>query len=335
MRPDSRPAFSPYAAITVGILAVSTASIFIRYAQEDVPSLVIAMYRLTLATVFIAPAALHGYRQAMGLLSRREHLLIGLSGLFLALHFASWISSLEYTSVASSVVLVTTTPLWVALLSPLVLGERLTRRAVAGLLLALAGGILIGLSDACRMEAGALVCLGESGSEAGGALWGNFLALVGAWMAAGYLLVGRKVRTRLPVVPYVFLVYGVAAVFLIFLVIFSYGWQQARGLPAPEDLGQLFFGYPPQAYLWLVLLAAVPQLVGHSIFNWALAYLPASIVAVTLLGEPVGSTLLAYFLLAETPAAPKLIGAILILTGIVLAAQIDPGSPQTGDPAPG
>ncbi len=329
MQPDPRPRVSPYAAIVVGILAVSTASIFVRYAQEDVPSLVIAMYRLSLATLFLAPAALFGDRQVLRALGRDDLKLISLSGVFLAFHFAAWITSLQFTSVASSVVLVTTTPLWVALVSPLVLGERLTRRAATGMFLALAGGIIIGLSDACRMEAGGLVCLSTNDLANGGALWGNFLALVGAWMAAGYLLVGRKVRAKLPLIPYVFLVYGVAALVLVGLVLASYAWLHTRGLAAGMTVRDVFFGYPLQAFVWLVLLAAVPQLLGHSIFNWALAYLPATFVAVTLLGEPVGSTILAYFLLEEAPTAPKMIGAILILAGILLATQPVRSSPPT------
>ena len=306
MNNPEHPRTSPYIAILFGILAVSTASIFIRYAQEDVPSLVIAAYRLGIAAVLLAVPAWMQHRSEIRRLNRRDLALLVLSGIFLALHFATWITSLETTTVVNSVVLVTTTPLWVALLSPLLLHESIGWRAVAGLLVALAGGALIALSSACRLSAAGLSCAGLDELIQGGSFWGNFLALMGAWMAAGYLIVGRSLRSKLALIPYIFLVYGTAAAFLIVLVLF-------RGLP--------FVGYPHQAYLWMLLLAVFPQLIGHSIFNWALAYLPASFVAVTLLGEPIGSSILAFFLLGEQPTVLNLIGAILILIGIVLVSR--------------
>lgn len=294
-----------YLAIAGGILAVSTAAIFIRYAQKDVPSLVIAAVRLTLASLVLAPIALSRHRRELSGLSRRELGLGLLSGFFLALHFATWISSLEFTSVASSVVLVSTTPLWVALFSPLVLKESITRPTVLGLLLALLGGTVVGLSDTCQWQNG-LVCPPFSAFVQGQGMWGNFLALAGAWMGAGYLLIGRRLRARMSLIPYIFVVYGMAALALVLIML---------------GAGQTPFGYPPITYLWMLLLALVPQLLGHSTFNWALRYLPASFVAVTLLGEPIGSTVLAFFLLRETPSALEIIGGVLILTGIYFASR--------------
>jgi drug/metabolite transporter (DMT)-like permease len=298
-----KPPVPPYLAIFFGILAVSTAAIFIRFAQEDVPSLVVAAYRLSISTLILIPFAWRR-RSELRSLQRRDLLATGLAGSFLALHFATWISSLELTSVASSVVLVTTTPLWVALFSPLILKEALSRRAGLGMIIALAGGVIVGVSDSCLHEAGGFACPPLQELMGGNAFTGNFLALSGAWMAAGYLIVGRRVRSKLSLVTYISLVYGSAAVILVSMAIAG-GYQ----------LG----GYPAQAFMWLAMLAIFPQLVGHSIFNWALAYMPASYVAVTLLGEPVGSTILAYFLLAETPTGGKLLGGLLILTGIALA----------------
>lgn len=294
-----------YLAVTGGVLAVSTAAIFIRYAQRDVPSLVIAAVRLTLASLILAPIALTRHREELARLSRRELGLGLLSGFFLALHFATWISSLEFTTVASSVVLVSTTPLWVAILSPLVLKESISRVAVAGLILALIGGSVVGLSDTCQINNG-LICPPLAEFARGQGLWGNFLALAGAWMGAGYLLIGRRLRTSMSLIPYIFMVYGMAAIVLIVIM----------GMA-----GQSPLGYPPITYLWMLLLALVPQLLGHSTFNWALRYLPASFVAVTLLGEPIGSTLLAFFILREAPSALEIIGGILILAGIYLASQ--------------
>ena len=293
--------------LLAGISAASTAAIFIRFAQhEGAPSIVIAAARLTIASLILAPLALTRYRSDLRCLSRREWVLALLSGLFLALHFATWITSLEYTTVASSVVLVTTTPLWVAILAPLVLRERLGTTAVVGLILALTGGVIVGLSDACAWQAGTLSCPPLRTFFGGTAFLGDFLALAGAWMAAGYMLVGRKLRAKTELVPYIFVVYGMAAVVLIVIML---------------GMGESPLGLPPPVYLWFALLALVPQLFGHSFFNWALKYLPASFVSITLLGEPVGSTVLAYFIFQEQPGWVKIGGAALIMAGIWLAAR--------------
>lgn len=328
----------PYLSLAFGILAVSTAAIFIRLAQSSAPSLVIAAYRLTLATILLAPIALVRYLPQLRRLRGREQALALFSGIFLALHFASWITSLEYTSVASSVVLVTTTPLWVALLAPITLKEPLSRRVLAGMILALLGGMLVGVSDACTWGEGGLVCPSFSTMVQGRAFIGNVLALVGAWMAAAYLLIGRRLRSEMALVPYIFVVYAMASVVLVLLVA---GWQiaeilQSGGLAMGEAVAALravFFDYPPQTYLWFLLLALVPQLIGHSTFNWALRYLSAAYVSITLLGEPIGSTILAYFFLQEAPGAFKVIGAILILVGIFIASQSESKNAPLPSPA--
>lgn len=313
MRSHPPSTFSPALALPLGILAVSTAAIFIRFAQADAPSLVIAAYRLSLAALFLLPIAVFRYRHIIRSLSRRDLGLALLSGLFLAVHFAAWITSLEYTSVASSVVLVTTTPLWVALLSPFTVKEPLARGAAMGMALALCGGAIVGLSDTCTLTGGRLLCpeLGEL--VRGEAFLGDGLALTGAVMAAAYLIIGRKLRVGLPVVPYITLVYGMAGIAL-----------TVTALAA----GQSLVGYPAPVYGWFFLLAVVPQLVGHTIFNWALGFVSAALVSVSLLGEPVGSTILAYFLLGEAPSGAKIFGAILILSGIYLASRAEIGQGQ-------
>jgi drug/metabolite transporter (DMT)-like permease len=300
------PPVPPLLVLMIGILAVSTASIFIRYAQEQAPSLVIAAYRLTLATLVLAPIALTRHKEELRSLTRKELLLALVSGIFLALHFASWITSLEYTTVANSVVLVTTTPLWVALLAPVTIKEPLSRIILVGMCFALAGGIIIGLSDACTWSWFALVCPPFTDFVRGSGFLGDILALTGAMMAAAYLLIGRSLRGKMTLIPYIFLVYGMAALILL-LIMFT--------------AGQKPFGYPPQTFLWFFLLALVPQLLGHSTFNWALRYITAAYVSISLLGEPIGSTILAYFLLQETPSALKIFGAILILAGIYIASK--------------
>ncbi len=305
MQPQRLRLLLPFS-LLIAILAVSTASIFIRFAQANgTPSLVIAALRLTFAALLLAPLALTRHRAELAALSRRQVTLGVVSGLFLAVHFATWISSLEYTSVASSVVFVSTGPLWVALLSPMLLNERLTRAAIVGLGLAILGGAAIGLSDACVIQNG-VQCPELGQILQGRAMWGNFLALAGAWAVTGYLIIGRKLRAGMSLVPYIFLVYGMAAAALILIMLAA---------------GQSPLGYVPKTYGWIFLLAAVPQLIGHSTYNWALRYLPAAFVAVTTLGEPIGSAVLAYFILKEAPTAATIFGGMLILLGIYLASR--------------
>jgi len=287
----------------IAILAVSTASIFVRFAQLEAPSIVIAALRLGFAVVAITPFAIIRYCSELRALTRHELLLGTLSGGCLAIHFAAWITSLEYTSIVSSVVLVSTGPLWVALLSPLFLRDALTMPVLIGLLLALLGGVIIALGDSCQIDHG-LVCPSFSGFLRGEALLGNFLALVGAWALAGYLMIGRKLRSGMSLVPYIFVVYGVAAAAL-FAAMFASGQSPA--------------GFSGMTYLWILLLALIPQLIGHSTFNWILRYLPATLVAIITLGEPIGSAVLAYFILKELPASLTLFGGIFILVGIYVS----------------
>ena len=294
-------------ALSTAVLAISTSSILIRFAQADAPSLVIAGVRLAFATLLLAPLALTRYRSELQGFTRKEIALGALAGLFLAVHFATWTSSLEYTSVASSVVFVSTGPLWVAILSPLLLDERLEGAAVVGLLIAIVGGMLIGLADACTWDS-ELRCPELGHILQGRAVWGNFLALAGAWTVSGYLIIGRKLRTARDVslIPYILLVYGTAAIALLGILFV------AGGSP---------FGYPARAYGWMFLLAAFPQLMGHSTYNWALRYVPATLVAVITLIEPITSAILAYFILRETPSLGVVAGGLLILAGIFLASR--------------
>jgi len=158
----------------------------------------------------------------------------------------------------------------------------------------------------CSIQAGRLLCPSLFEFVRGEAFIGDLLALTGALMAAGYLLIGRRLRVGISLVPYIFVVYGIAAIVLTILMFAS---------------GQSAFGYAPQTYIWLILLALVPQILGHSSFNWALGYLSAAFVSITLLGEPIGSAVLAYILLDETPTILKIFGAILILAGIFIASR--------------
>jgi drug/metabolite transporter (DMT)-like permease len=289
--------------LIVGIFAVSTASILIRFArQTGVPALVVAAYRLTFATILLSPIILRRYTAELGQLTRRDWAAAIFSGAFLALHFATWISSLDYTTVTSSVVLVSTSPIWVALASWLLLRERLSRPIVAGLVVTVAGGLIVGLSDSSG--------LAVSGVQ----LWGDALALAGAWFVAGYLIIGRYLRHRMSLIAYIFIVYGTAAVFLIGLAVASGGSLIADPAGA---------AYPPIAFVWLILLAVLPQLLGHSSYNYALRYLPTTYVAVVALAEPIGTSILAFLLLHEMPPPLTIVGAAIILIGIGIASVPD------------
>ncbi len=293
-------ALAPRLALALGIVAVSSGSLFVRRAQADAPSLAIAAFRLLLATLILLPLAWLRHRSLLRRLAAADWGWLLGSGACLAVHFATWITSLEYTSVASSVALVSTSPLWVALIAWLAWREPLTPRLGAGLALSLAGSALISLAEA-RAAISARPFLG------------NILALAGALAVSGYWLIGRRLRRRLPLVPYVTAVYGTAAALLM-----------AAALLLRQRLG----GFAPATYGWLLMLALLPQLLGHSSFNWALGQLPASYVAIATLGEPIGAAILAYAFLGETPTRLKLLAAAMVLAGIYLAL-----SRRTGEAA--
>ncbi|MFN2148596.1 MAG: DMT family transporter [Anaerolineales bacterium] len=303
--PEPPTRSNPVVILTLGILAASTSSILVRYAQREAPSLVIAAYRLLLATLILLPINAVRHRRLQGVSSRRELWLVLISGTLLAVHFATWISSLEYTSVASSVVLVQTSPLFVALLSPLLLQERPRPQAWTGLLIATIGGVLIAGADVC--SAGSIVeCIKNQAGANSPVILGDGLALAGGISGAGYLMAGRRLRSRMDLLPYITWVYGTAAAALLVLV-------GILRLP----LG----GYRPQTFLLFLLLALFPQLLAHSSYNWALRYLPAALVSISLLGEPIAASLLALLLLSEVPPLPRIIGAALVLSGIILALR--------------
>jgi len=290
------------AVLAAGVLVVSTASILIRWLQSaGVPSLSIAAWRLALAALLLAPVVLARHRAALARLGAREWLLALIAGAFLAVHFATWILSLEHTSVASSVALVTTNPIWIGIASWLLFRERLGGLMVLAIALAIAGSAIVFLADGAQAAPG-----GAAPALHGGPVLGNALALVGSLTICGYLLIGRGLRRSMALVPYVGVVYAAAAVCL---VVFA--------LAAGAPLG----GFERASWLMLFALAIGPQLLGHSSFNWALKYLSATLIALAILGEPVGSTLLAWWLLDEPVGAVKLGGMALLLAGIFLAAR--------------
>ncbi len=291
----------PFLVLAAAVAIVSTASILIRFAQaQGADSAVIAAGRLTIAALVLAPVAWSRAGSEMLRLSRRDLGLCALSGLFLALHFWTWIASLEYTSVASSTALVTTNPVWVALASAWFLREQPRRDQVAGIALALAGTALIFAAGSPSVRSGTAPLLG------------NTLALAGALAASGYLLLGRGLRAQVGLLAYVWLAYSFAAIFLVIAVV-------VRG----ENVDTV----PGSAWLLILALALGPQLLGHTAFNWALRKLSATFVAVSILGEPIGSALLAWWLLGETFTPLLLCGFIVLLIGIFAAAHGERSQP--------
>jgi len=287
--------------LSVAILSVSTAAIFIRFAQETISSIAIASYRLILASLILFPFTIKKAYKEMKDLNSRSIGLIVISGLLLALHFASWIISLEFTNVISSVVLVTTTPIWVTAISPWLIKERVPRKFFLGLVLASFGMVLIsfgnsGLSSNWKIN--------EMFFKDELVIQGNLLALLGAFCAAGYIVIGRILRKQLSTGSYALSIYSIAG---IALVVFAVVLQEQS---MKIDLAEL---------KWLILLALLPQVIGHSLINWSLGIVPAYYVAIFLLGEPIGSTILAIFILKEIPSISEVISAGIILLGIFIA----------------
>jgi drug/metabolite transporter (DMT)-like permease len=297
---------SPGLAMIGSVLAASTGAIFIRLAQNEAPSLVIAAFRLGVAALILAPFAFLRNRDEFKMLTRRQLVLVLLSGIFLAFHFGSWITSLEYTSVTSSVVLVSMSPLIVALLSTFLLREPLSILAWVGLFLALTGSVIVALNDGVHVANGVITLPDVRVFLQDSSFLGNLLAFSGAVFIAGYLIIGRKLRASYSLATYATLVFGVAACVLLIAALLS---------------GQRLTGYSASTYFWLLALAVIPQIFGHAVFNWALGFLSASFVSIALLGEPIGASVIAFFILNETPSILEVVGGGLILIGIYLASE--------------
>ena len=288
-----------YAVLIASVLMVSSAAIMIRFAQiEGVSSLAIAAWRLGTASAILVTIVFSRAktRTEFVAINAQDALLAGVSGLFLAAHFASWISSLQYTSVASSTALVTTNPIWIALFSWLVFREKLGRWLLLGIAAAILGSVLIFASDA-RIDTAAI---GTNPPL------GNVLALVGSLTVCGYLLIGRRLRKTMSLMPYIALTYSSAAA-----VLLAMAWVS----------GDPLVGYSSTAWLCLLGLGLGPQLLGHSGINWSLKHIPATFIAVVILGEPIGSSLMAWWIFGEQFAPLQLVGFSVLLAGIYFASR--------------
>lgn len=297
-------AWHTYGALLLGIGAVSMSAIFIRLAQaESVASLLIAASRLGIAALVLMPITLRRHRADLRRLRQRDLLLIGMSGLFLALHFILWITSLEYTTVLISTVLVTTSPLWSAILERIFLRARLARLVLVGLAVAIVGGVLISLpGDGTDISLGSDPPLGIA------------LALAGALAVSIYFVIGRGVRQHLPLLPYIWLVYSAAAIIAFTIVLVT---------ATPVT------GYSGEGYLWLLATGLIPQLIGHSAFNYVLGQLSATFVGIATQSEPIFSAILAFLVFNEIPQLPQIVGSAVILVGVIIATIGQSRPPQT------
>jgi drug/metabolite transporter (DMT)-like permease len=287
--------------LAVAVVAVSTSAILVRWSTA--PSVVKAFYRVVFTTALLLPWALGNYRGEFRQIRGRDLLVATLTGVALALHFVSWFESLRHTSVAASVTLVQSQPLFVAVGAWALLDERLTKRMLVGIGVALVGAAAMSLGDPLLA---ALGLINDGGGLSGTSTYGNLLALVGAVMAAAYVLAGRSLRQRISLVPYVVVVYLACSAVLLAIAV-------GQGAPLVD--------YPRREWLLFLGMAIGPGIFGHTVINWALAHLESGSVSVSLLGEPVGSTLLAVLLLpGEIPTPTTVVGGTVVLFGIYLTA---------------
>ncbi|HZD81140.1 MAG TPA: DMT family transporter [Actinomycetota bacterium] len=282
--------------LALGVVAVSFSAIFIRWAAA--PALAVAFYRNAMAAAVLLPIALARHREEFRRLSRRDWAIALSAGGLLALHFGLWIPSLSYTTVAASTVLVTSQPVWVA-----VMGRGMGESASGATL----GGIALSMLGVAIISGGDLGLSGRAGL-------GDLLALLAAVAAAGYFLSGRTLRARLSLLTYVGIVYTTCSVLLA-------ATMAVAGTP--------FSGFSLRVWGLFALMALVPQFLGHTVFNYLLAHLRATVVAVAVTGEPVGATLLAFVILGEVPRWTAFAGGAVILAGIYVTL-----SAQTRRPAP-
>lgn len=283
----NKPPFNPYLAIVIGVLSVSTAAVFVKLAATA-PASIIAQYRLLFAVLLMAPFVLTKHRKEFKSITKRDWILSIAAGVFLAFHFILWFESLNYTSVASSVVLVTLQPIFAFIGTFLFFKERFTVGAILSMLIAITGSVVISWGDF---------------QISGLALLGDILALLGAIMVTGYFLLGQTVRKRLSLMTYTFVVYGISTITLLFYNVI---------------LQNPFFGYPSQYWMIFLALAIIPTFLGHTLFNWSLKWLSTSTISMSIVFEPVGASILAYVILGETISWTQWLGGMIVIVGLSL-----------------
>lgn len=280
------PKLNPYLAVAVGVVAVSTSAILVKVSSA--PSGVIAFYRLFFSVLLMLPVFLIKYVSELRLITMRDWMFSGIAGIFLAFHFILWFESLNYTSVASSTVLVTLQPLFAFIGAYFFFKERVSLKAILSGIIAIGGSVIISWGDF---------------KVSGSALFGDFLAIVACALVTVYLLFGQTVRKRMSLITYTFIVYSISSITLFFYVI---------------AVDESFYPYPVSDWVYFILLALIPTLLGHTLFNWSIKWISASVISMAILFEPVGATLLAFYLLGEKVMLTQVIGGLIVIAGITL-----------------
>lgn len=276
--------YKPYIAIVIGVVAISYSAILVRYSSAD--SGVMAFYRLLFSSVILLPLFLRGPIKELAYINFREWGLSAISGIFLAFHFILWFESLRYTSVASSTVLVTMQPLFAFVGAFFLFKERVTAGVLISIVMALSGSIIIGAGDFTAKDK---------------ALYGDMLALLSCALITAYFLIGQVLRRKLGLTAYTFTVYSISAA-----VLGIYVWIK----------GESFGPYPAGEWGIFLLLAVIPTLFGHSLLNWALGWVSSTTISMAILFEPVGASVLAYYLFHEQISITQALGSLLILAGL-------------------
>ncbi|MGM9966073.1 DMT family transporter [uncultured Rummeliibacillus sp.] len=281
-----KPKVHPLIAILIGVFSVSTSAILVKLADAD--SGVIAFYRMLFSVLIMAPAFLTHYKNEVLNIQKRDWLFSIIAGVFLAFHFILWFESLHYTSIASSTVLVTLQPLFAIGGTYFFFKEPIVFKTIISGLIAIAGSVLISWGD---FKVGGL------------AFYGDMLALIACALVTGYMLFGQDVRKRVSLTTYTIIVYSTSTFTLFFYVLFK---------------GESFGPYPTMDWIWFILLAIVPNLLGHNLFNWAIKWVSANVISIAILFEPVGASILAYFIFNEYLVATQVFGGIIVIVGITL-----------------
>ncbi|MYL73029.1 EamA family transporter [Halobacillus litoralis] len=282
-----KPPIQPYIILFIGVLSISTSAIFVKLAG-DAPAAMIAFYRLAIAVGIMAPYVLWKHFDEIKQTNKKDWILAILSGVFLAFHFILWFESLDYTTVASSVVLVALQPVFAFIGTYLFFKERFTIGAILSLVITLTGSVIIGWGDF---------------QISGTALFGDLLALLGAVTVTGYFLLGQNLRKRQSIMTYTFIAYGMAAVTLLIYNL---------------ALGYSFTGYDGDQWLIFLGFAIIPTFFGHTLFNWTLKWLSTSTISMAVLVEPIGASILAYWILGEGITWTQWLGGSIVLFGLMM-----------------
>lgn len=284
--------FKPILVLLIALAAATFAAVFMKLALENgLPAPVVAAGRLGVAALLLTPLVLRDYRDELQRLTRRDWLFAAFAGFWIAVHFFFLASALELISIMLLTVFANTSPIWVALLETTFLRARLGRIVWTGLFITVLGGIVTALASG-------------GGSAGDSPLLGIVITLVASIAGATYMTIGRSVRRKISLVPYVWIVFGCGS-----LIGFVFVWLS--GTPV--------VGHPGESYFWLLMIALVPQLIGHSGFNFALAYFSATIISLSTQILSVTAAVTAFFIFAELPGWGDVLGSLIVVTGVVLA----------------